>query len=327
MEENKKKKSKKLVWVIGIVLILFVGMLVLGSSDSDDTDGEVETAAVEEAEEKEVAAGKEDTTAVEVAEPEPEEPVVEEAVPEPEEQPQQVSSNYVQIGDEYTNGDKTTTLKFLNVEYMQDKGVVCVNAEVTNNSTTEEYNVSQKTNIYVDGYQFISISFDDLSEFTDEMTEWDMGIRLSPGRKCNYTFFAFLPEEANTGSTVEFEIYNLPVLLKENGEWIDYSEGADAAETVSEESELSGMTAIAAHDGVYICSDDSNAVITISDNGTKATSQYTTDYDFVDLPIEDNGNYSYSVYIGDEETTLIFFDGGGLSVGGGVIGGWFDMAE
>lgn len=216
-------KNNKFLYVVAGSIVGVMILFMLASSDgSEKTPAEPTTAVEEVAENEEIqepAAEKEDTA-------EEQESSEEEIMDsEPDEETKTDSSEYMKIGETYTSniGMKMTPLEIGRTSELAPGGqyseyFMYVLAEIENGSE-EVIDVYQDTVIYIDGYQHESVYMSQI-EVGGE-TGNSFHVDLNPGRKCKYVFYTSIPEAAANASKVEFSVYGLPALFKENGEWVD----------------------------------------------------------------------------------------------------------
>lgn len=223
-------KNKKILYIVGsLVGMLFLAMVIIGSDNSAGLPTEPATAV-----EDEVAEEKKD-----------QEPVVEEEGDTTDEQESQEEetadsepevtgtadvSEYMKVGETYTSniGMKMTPLEIgrtneLALGFQDSEYYMYVLAEMENGSE-EVIDIYQDTVIYIDDYQYESVYISQI-EVNGE-TGTSAHIDLNPGRKCKYIFYTSIPEAAVNASKVEFSVYGLPALFKEDGEWIDGGTGS-----------------------------------------------------------------------------------------------------
>lgn len=217
--------KKKIIWAIVVIVILFSMFAFIGlSDDSSEPVAKPATTVEEEVTEDQAAEEAKDVAEVQEQESSKEEntnPVVEETAD---------ASEYMKVGETYTSniGMKMTPLEIgrtneLAPGYQYSEYFMYVLAEIENGSE-DVIDVYQDTVIYIDDYQYESVYMSQI-EVGGE-TGNSFHVDLNPGRKCKYVFYTSIPEAAANASKVEFSVYGLPALFKENGEWIDGGTGS-----------------------------------------------------------------------------------------------------
>ncbi len=245
--------KKKIIWAIVVIVILFSMFAFIGSSD-DSSEPVVKPATTveEEVTEDQAAEEAKDVAEVQGQESSKEEntnPVVEETTD---------TSEYMKVGETYTSnlGMKMTPLEIGRTSAPAPGGqyleyFIYVLAEIENGSE-DVIDVYQDTTIYIDDYQYESVCMSqiEIGDVVGNATHID----LNPGRKCKYIFYTTIPEAAFNADKVEFAVYGLPALFKDNGEWL-YGESSDdnmATESTASSSDGIGNPVIDANPDRYI---------------------------------------------------------------------------
>lgn len=347
-------KNKNKVYIIGIIIVLlFLSSAIIGSNESSEPTAP--TTIVEEETTQESDVEKVGETDEEEPKQEPE--ITEDQqteddaqVEEDIEESQQVDSEYMVIGETYTSniGMKMTPLEIGRTSELAPGGqyseyFIYVLAEIENGSD-EVIDVYQDTVIYIDDYQYESVYMSQI-EVNGETGD-SSHVDLNPGRKCKYIFYTSIPEEAVDANKVEFSVYGLPALLKENGKWIDDEPNSNATDnTVSDTpSDGIGNPVIDANpdryipegitgeldvidgtfysnkptsgivSGEYLITGGGNGIITITDDSKFSLKFISNEVDFENADMEELINspdgVSYQVYGNGAGYVVSFYEGG-----------------
>lgn len=337
------KKRNVLFIVIAIVFaIFFVSITESGVPKSTPT---VKEEAVEEelVEEVRVEKNKEP-----VAEPEGAEEKTEAAEVVSNDKSESVDmADYFEVGETYDNGELSITA--LEIGFYKNSTQLAYVLTDIENISDEEQTVYQDNVIYIDDYQYGSYT-DAIISSVEEVTELDgmdgsVGdVRLNPGRKCKYVYYVGLPEDAQNANKVEFVIYDsIPVLLKNNGNWLYGNDSDGQTNTTSFSSGGIGNPIIDANPdryipegitgeidaidgtfytdqaagftpGEYLMVGGGNGVINISEDHKFSLSFISNEVDFNDAEMEELINCdeacSYQVYGNDTGYVVSFFNNG-----------------
>ena len=349
-----KKKRKNIIWIVAIVLVII--FIAVGASDSEDST----TPTVKEETSKEKARDTyEQETEAEIKE---ETEVTDDSVDEDVNNESVVTVNsdtldaipvggkefdsYIHLGESYTSTDGSITMDIIDIDYSIN-GIlnngdtayasidVYVVVEITNNGDQDIYLDQSCAMLFVDDYE-VSRNVELYQQNGYYICEGNIfeGVSYptvvnirSGGRKGTIIFPATFYQDSNITETSEIDFEISGLVFKINPRFIlnAFSELHGTGEEV--ETELSGMTTVEAHDGVYEIDDpSSDAVITISGNTFSAHYSEGDDIENALFTLKDATVPNYYVISGSG-FNITFYGETGLSVDGGEFGGWYDKIE
>ncbi len=330
------KRKKGLIIGLGLLFAFIVGVAALGSDTSEQVaknNAEVKEEEDSAESKEEVNEGKEDNNKEAVKEDInfEQEPVEENVVSSVNTELDAILpgdkdyNEYLHDGEIYDSTDGTLTMEIVGISYRYGEigspsVTIAILAEFTNNSDTDMYFSQYDATTYIDDYEYDG-NRDMYQNLGSVIYPGDGNYYLTSatanagGRKCTVCFMtSIFSEKVTESSKIEFEICGMsfvinPLLIL----------GRFKEDEPEEETELIDISHAVIHDGQYVCA-ESNVVIYII--GNLMTVQYSEGYDFVEQPLNENEDGSYSLEYNGEIYTLDFYGETGISVSG-PIGGWY----